>query len=160
MTSKRCDIPRKNPRTWTCSLRLKRSPVSLQVAAVVLRPKKTAKVRFAWNQYHHWLGRTALLLSIPTIYLGTKLFAGGSAFAAVYSVLWILVLLVFVGLEVWWRLRGPWSRGLKDLDSLPQVGPSVSSAQLNGVELNGQAPNGQEQYQPYAFSEGNEGRRF
>jgi hypothetical protein len=97
---------------------------------VVLRPKKTAKVRFAWNQYHHWLGRLALLLSIVTIYLGLHLFVAGSAVVAAYSVLWILVALVFVGLELWWRLRGPWSKGYQEPNVLPQARPGLHN--VNG----------------------------
>lgn len=43
-----------------------------QVLALVLRPDKGHAVRPAWNMYHHWVGRGALVLAIAEIFIGLK----------------------------------------------------------------------------------------
>jgi hypothetical protein len=63
-----------------------------------------------WNRYHHWVGRSAVLLALTNIYVGLYLFDAESRAVAAYTVVWVLVLVVFMGLEVYWRVRGPWSR--------------------------------------------------
>ena len=39
-----------------------------QPTALVLRPKKGAPLRQAWEYWHHWVGRVAAVLAIANIY--------------------------------------------------------------------------------------------
>ncbi|KAH9568487.1 hypothetical protein CY35_03G079500 [Sphagnum magellanicum] len=46
---------------------------TLQMLAIVLRPKKDAKLRRYWNWYHHWVGRFALVLAAVNLFVGIHL---------------------------------------------------------------------------------------
>ncbi|GAQ83787.1 hypothetical protein KFL_001620050 [Klebsormidium nitens] len=85
--------------------------VIMQVLAAVFRPKKDAENRPKWNLYHHWVGRSAVVLAIVNIYVGLYIYEAESSAVAAFTFVWILVLIVFVGLEWYWRVRGPWSVG-------------------------------------------------
>lgn len=43
---------------------------TLQVSALLLRPKKEHKLRFYWNIYHHFIGYSVIVLSIVNIFKG------------------------------------------------------------------------------------------
>ncbi|KAG6418979.1 hypothetical protein SASPL_121187 [Salvia splendens] len=43
---------------------------TLQVTALLLRPKKEHKLRFYWNVYHHFIGYSVIVLSIINIFKG------------------------------------------------------------------------------------------
>ncbi|XP_051125495.1 cytochrome b561 and DOMON domain-containing protein At5g47530 [Andrographis paniculata] len=43
---------------------------TLQVSALLLRPKKDHKYRFYWNIYHHFIGYSVIVLSIINIFKG------------------------------------------------------------------------------------------
>ncbi|XP_057765036.1 cytochrome b561 and DOMON domain-containing protein At5g47530 [Salvia miltiorrhiza] len=43
---------------------------TLQVSALLLRPKKEHKLRFYWNIYHHFIGYSVIVLSIINIFKG------------------------------------------------------------------------------------------
>ncbi|KAH6819748.1 Auxin-responsive family protein [Perilla frutescens var. hirtella] len=43
---------------------------TLQVSAMLLRPKKEHKYRFYWNVYHHFIGYSVIVLSVINIFKG------------------------------------------------------------------------------------------
>jgi hypothetical protein len=49
-----------------------------QILAAVLRPTKDAKVRPMWNQYHHWVGRSAIVIATINVYIGLHLYKASS----------------------------------------------------------------------------------
>jgi hypothetical protein len=97
-----------------------------QVLAVVLRPKKDAKVRPLWNQYHHWVGRSAIVLAIVNIYIGLHLYNAGTGWETAYTVVWVAVLALYAALEIYWRLRGPWSKSYSDRSTIPVVSSAAN----------------------------------
>ncbi|GAQ86586.1 hypothetical protein KFL_002980090 [Klebsormidium nitens] len=110
--------------------------ISLQILAVVLRPKKDAKVRSAWNLYHHWLGRSAIVIAIVNIYIGLNLYNASSEITTAYTVIWVAVALVYLALEAYWRIRGPWSKGYASKQALPTSVPSGGSVSaVNGPAM-------------------------
>ncbi|KAG0578667.1 hypothetical protein M758_4G037300 [Ceratodon purpureus] len=80
----------------------------LQVLAVVLRPKKDAKVRKYWNWYHHWVGRLALFLAVINIFVGLKMGNAERDFKVGYISILAIELVAFVILEILLWLR--WNR--------------------------------------------------
>lgn len=97
-----------------------------QVLAVVLRPKKDAKVRPLWNQYHHWVGRSAIVLAIVNVYIGLHLYNAGTAWETAYTIVWVAVLALYAALEIYWRLRGPWSKSYSDKSTIAVVSSAVN----------------------------------
>ncbi|CAA6667734.1 unnamed protein product [Spirodela intermedia] len=70
---------------------------SLQVVALLVRPKKTAKVRKYWNWYHHYLGRIAVAFAAGNIFYGLSLADEKSSWTIGYAVflgLWFLLSLI------------------------------------------------------------------
>lgn len=45
----------------------------VQFSALVFRPAKGQRYRFAWELWHHWVGRSAALLAIANVYYGSRL---------------------------------------------------------------------------------------
>ncbi|CAN6444708.1 unnamed protein product [Victoria cruziana] len=92
----------------------------LQVSAVLLRPHKDAKFRKYWNWYHHWVGRTALVLAAANIFIGIHVGKPGKSWKVGYGFNLAVLLLTVVILEVILRMRQfKKSRGA----ATPQMGP-------------------------------------
>lgn len=78
---------------------------TLQVLAVVLRPKKDAKVRKYWNWYHHWVGRLALFLAVVNIFVGLHMSDAEHGFKVGYISILSIEIGAFVILEFLLWLR-------------------------------------------------------
>ena len=83
---------------------------SLQVLAVVLRPKKESKVRPFWNVYHHTIGYLCIILIIVNIFEGFELLEPASKWKRAYVAVLIVLGVVSLVLEVltwivWFRRR-------------------------------------------------------
>lgn len=84
----------------------------LQVLAFFLRPDKDSKNRRYWNWYHHWVGRSALLLAVVNISVGIKVGGASNSWKVGYgSNLAILLIITFI-LEVLLHTR--WSKNAID----------------------------------------------
>ncbi|KAL2614063.1 hypothetical protein R1flu_025755 [Riccia fluitans] len=73
---------------------------TLQMTALLLRPKKDAKVRRYWNFYHHWAGRAALVLAAVNVFLGIEAAKGGKKWNGSYGLILIIELIVIIVLEI------------------------------------------------------------
>eukprot|EP00245_Coleochaete_scutata_P017231 TRINITY_DN834_c0_g1_i1.p1 TRINITY_DN834_c0_g1~~TRINITY_DN834_c0_g1_i1.p1 ORF type:complete len:951 (-),score=143.11 TRINITY_DN834_c0_g1_i1:668-3520(-) len=71
----------------------------LQIAGAIVKPKKDAKIRWAWNIYHHWIGRIAIVLAVANIYVGLGLLKPGSGWVIAYSVILGVLVAAAVVLE-------------------------------------------------------------
>jgi hypothetical protein len=98
-----------------------------QILAAVLRPKKDAKIRPMWNHYHHWVGRSAIVIATINVYIGLHLNKASSGIIAAYTIVWIVILVISLPLEVYWRVRGPWSKSYVTSSAIPA---SASTANL------------------------------
>ncbi|KAG0557186.1 hypothetical protein KC19_11G108400 [Ceratodon purpureus] len=83
---------------------------TLQVLAVVLRPKKESKVRPFWNVYHHTIGYLCIILIIVNIFEGFELLEPASKWKRAYVAVLIVLGVVSLVLEVltwivWFRRR-------------------------------------------------------
>lgn len=87
---------------------------------MLLRPHKDAKFRKYWNWYHHWVGRTALVLAAANIFIGIHVGKPGKSWKVGYGFNLAVLLLTVVILEVILRMRQfKKSRGA----ATPQMGP-------------------------------------
>jgi len=77
----------------------------LQILAIVLRPKKDAKVRRYWNWYHHWVGRFALVLAAVNLFVGIHL-AKENGWNVGYGIILGLEIASIVALETIFCIRG------------------------------------------------------
>jgi len=103
--------------------------VCWQVLAVVVRPKKDAKVRKYWNWYHHWVGRLALFLAVFNIFLGLHMSHAEHDFRVAYISILSIELGAFVILEIllwlrWFRRRSSQESSLPE-DPAFQFGGNV-----------------------------------
>ncbi|THU43993.1 hypothetical protein C4D60_Mb02t02690 [Musa balbisiana] len=76
---------------------------SLQVMAVLMRPKKEAKARKYWNWYHHNVGRAAIVCAVANIFYGLRLAKEARDWSYGYGIfvgVWVVVCFV---LEEWRR---------------------------------------------------------
>jgi len=78
---------------------------TLQILAIVLRPKKDAKVRRYWNWYHHWVGRFALVLAAVNLFVGIHL-AKENGWNVGYGIILGLEIASIVALETIFCIRG------------------------------------------------------
>lgn len=78
-----------------------------QILALVLRPKKDAKLRKYWNLYHGWVGRIALILAVANIFVGMHIATAKHSLRVGYPVILTMELLAIVILEsiLWFRRR-------------------------------------------------------
>ncbi len=78
-----------------------------QIFALVLRPKKDAKLRKYWNLYHGWVGRIALILAVANIFVGMHIATAKHSLRVGYPVILTMELLAIVILEsiLWFRRR-------------------------------------------------------
>ncbi|KAK4386745.1 cytochrome and DOMON domain-containing protein [Sesamum angolense] len=74
---------------------------TLQVFALLLRPKKDHKHRFYWNIYHHLVGYSVIVLSIINIFKGLDILNPGEKWKRAYVEILIGVALVAATLEVY-----------------------------------------------------------
>ncbi|CAK9873233.1 unnamed protein product [Sphagnum jensenii] len=78
----------------------------LQILAIVLRPKKDAKLRRYWNWYHSWVGRIALLLAAVNILVGIHVAHEKRSVTVGYGVIAALEITAFLLLEsLYWIKR-------------------------------------------------------
>ncbi|KAH9568485.1 hypothetical protein CY35_03G079400 [Sphagnum magellanicum] len=78
----------------------------LQILAIVLRPKKDAKLRRYWNWYHSWVGRIALLLAAVNILVGIHVAHEKRSVTAGYAVIAALEITACLLLEfLYWIKR-------------------------------------------------------
>ncbi|XVF71783.1 hypothetical protein PTKIN_Ptkin12aG0066700 [Pterospermum kingtungense] len=66
---------------------------TLQVFALLLRPKKDHKYRFYWNIYHHSIGYTVIILSIINIFKGFDILQPDDHWKRIY-----IGILIFLGI--------------------------------------------------------------
>ncbi|KAL0321082.1 UNVERIFIED_CONTAM: cytochrome and DOMON domain-containing protein [Sesamum radiatum] len=74
---------------------------TLQVFALLLRPKKDHKYRFYWNMYHHSVGYSVIVLSIINIFKGLDILNPGEKWKRAYVEILIGLALVAATLEVY-----------------------------------------------------------
>ncbi len=80
--------------------------IILQILAIVLRPKKDAKLRRYWNWYHSWVGRIALLLAAVNILVGIHVAHEKRSVTVGYGVIAALEITAFLLLEsLYWIKR-------------------------------------------------------
>uniref|UniRef100_A0A0D9X0V9 Cytochrome b561 and DOMON domain-containing protein n=1 Tax=Leersia perrieri TaxID=77586 RepID=A0A0D9X0V9_9ORYZ len=73
---------------------------TLQVFALLIRPKKTVKVRFYWNLYHWSVGYTVVILSVLNVFKGIDILQPDQKYKHGYvGVVLVLAMVAFV-LEV------------------------------------------------------------
>ncbi|KAF5726496.1 auxin-induced in root cultures protein 12-like [Tripterygium wilfordii] len=72
---------------------------TLQVFALLLRPKKDHKYRVYWNIYHHCIGYAVIILSIINIFEGFKVLDGQKNWRTAYTVVIIVLGSIAVVLE-------------------------------------------------------------
>ncbi|XP_031504882.1 cytochrome b561 and DOMON domain-containing protein At3g61750 [Nymphaea colorata] len=77
----------------------------LQVTAIFLRPHKDAKIRKYWNWYHHWVGRTALLLAAANIFIGIHVGKPGKSWKIGYgfNLAFLFLAVIFLEVILWIR---------------------------------------------------------
>lgn len=75
---------------------------SLQICALLFRPKKTHKLRKYWKSYHHFVGYACVIISVVNVFEGINLmqFPPDSYFKLVYSLTVSSLIGVCVVLEV------------------------------------------------------------
>lgn len=83
---------------------------TLQVLAIVLRPKKDSKIRPWWNLYHHSVGYATIILIIRNIFEGIDLLQPARGWKTAYIVVIVVLAVVALVLEVatwvvWLRRR-------------------------------------------------------
>ncbi|KAL3678768.1 hypothetical protein R1sor_021724 [Riccia sorocarpa] len=83
-----------------CEIEMKITTLFVQLTALLLRPKKDAKVRRYWNFYHHWAGRTALVIAAVNVYLGIDAANGGKKWTGSYRLVLAIEVVVILVLEV------------------------------------------------------------
>lgn len=72
---------------------------TLQVFALLLRPKKDHKYRFYWDIYHHSVGYTVIILSIINIYKGFDILDPEKKWKSAYTGILVALALSAVFLE-------------------------------------------------------------
>ncbi|KAF5741382.1 hypothetical protein HS088_TW10G00379 [Tripterygium wilfordii] len=72
---------------------------TVQVFALLLRPKKDHKYRLYWNIYHHTIGYAVIILSIINIFEGFKVLDGQKNWRTAYTVVIIVLGCIAVVLE-------------------------------------------------------------
>lgn len=73
---------------------------TLQVTALLLRPKKDHKIRKAWNFYHYILGTTILVLAILNIFYGFDILSPPGKWRRAYVGVLIALAILTVCLEI------------------------------------------------------------
>lgn len=104
---------------------------TIQMTAILLRPKKEAKLRRYWNWQHWWLGRIALVVAAVNIFVGIHLGQAGHSWKVGYGVVLGLELLLVVVLEALLWIKFARTR---NEPAFPQT------AMQNRVPANGVAP--------------------
>uniref|UniRef100_A0A7N0TUC6 Cytochrome b561 and DOMON domain-containing protein n=1 Tax=Kalanchoe fedtschenkoi TaxID=63787 RepID=A0A7N0TUC6_KALFE len=102
---------------------------TLQVFALLLRPKKDHKIRIYWNVYHHATGYAVIILSIINIYKGFEIL-GQDGWKRVYTGVIIALGAVAVILEIF-----TWIVVLKRKKG--EVSDKHQHSSTNGVNGNG-----------------------
>uniref|UniRef100_A0A7N0VC30 Cytochrome b561 and DOMON domain-containing protein n=1 Tax=Kalanchoe fedtschenkoi TaxID=63787 RepID=A0A7N0VC30_KALFE len=102
---------------------------TLQVFALLLRPKKDHKIRIYWNVYHHATGYAVIALSIANVYEGFEIL-GQDGWKRVYTGIIIALGAVAVVLEIF-----TWIVVLKRNKS--EVSDKHQHGSSNGVNGNG-----------------------
>ncbi|CAN4111703.1 unnamed protein product [Withania somnifera] len=73
---------------------------TLQVFALLLRPKKDHKYRFYWNIYHHGVGYTMLILGLINVFKGLDILAPATKWRSAYIGILVLLGAIALLLEV------------------------------------------------------------
>ncbi|CAM6125239.1 unnamed protein product [Calypogeia fissa] len=73
---------------------------TIQISAILIRPKREAKLRRYWNWGHWWLGRFALVIAAANIFVGIHLANASSTWRIGYGVVLGVELFVVVVLEI------------------------------------------------------------
>ena len=85
-----------------------------QVCALLIRPKKTVKVRFYWNLYHWSVGYTVVVMGIVNVFNGIGILQPDRKYKHAYvGALVVLVILSFVLEVVTLTVRFKKSRAVK-----------------------------------------------
>jgi hypothetical protein len=68
-----------------------------QVSALLIRPKKTVKVRFYWNLYHWSVGYTVVVMSVFNVFSGIGILQPDQKYKRAYiGVVLVLAVVAFV----------------------------------------------------------------
>ncbi|CAH8350410.1 unnamed protein product [Eruca vesicaria subsp. sativa] len=59
---------------------------TLQIFAMLLRPRKDNKLRFFWNSYHHGVGCSILILGVINVFKGLSIFNPKHTYKTAYIV--------------------------------------------------------------------------
>ncbi|TMX05496.1 hypothetical protein EJD97_017336 [Solanum chilense] len=73
---------------------------TLQVFALLLRPKKDHKYRFYWNIYHHGVGYTMLILSLVNVFKGLDILDPATKWRSAYIGILVVLGVIALLLEV------------------------------------------------------------
>ncbi|CAM0906498.1 unnamed protein product [Alopecurus aequalis] len=73
---------------------------TLQVCALLIRPKKTVKVRFYWNLYHWSVGYTVVVMGIVNVFNGIGILHPDQKYKHAYVGALLVLVLVAVVLEI------------------------------------------------------------
>ncbi|KAM3326035.1 cytochrome and DOMON domain-containing protein [Capsicum chacoense] len=73
---------------------------TLQVFALLLRPKKDHKYRLYWNIYHHGVGYTMLILSLINVFKGLDILDPATKWRSAYIVILVVLGVIALLLEV------------------------------------------------------------
>lgn len=73
---------------------------TLQVFALLLRPKKDHKYRFYWNIYHHGVGFTMLILSLVNVFKGLDILDPATKWRSAYIGILVVLGVIALLLEV------------------------------------------------------------
>ncbi|KAH9565013.1 hypothetical protein CY35_04G055100 [Sphagnum magellanicum] len=73
---------------------------TLQVLAIILRPKKDHKVRKIWNVYHHAVGYSTIILIIINIFEGIEILSPGNGWQTAYISVIVVLGSSSIGLEI------------------------------------------------------------
>lgn len=95
-----------------------------QISAVVLRPKKDAKLRKYWNWFHRWSGFLVLFLAVINIFIGIHITHASSGVRVGYGIILAVELLALVILEALYWIR--WKRNRSSRGTAMEENPGYS----------------------------------
>ncbi|GMN36577.1 hypothetical protein TIFTF001_006133 [Ficus carica] len=108
---------------------------TLQVFALLLRPKKDHKYRLYWNIYHHLTGYTVIILSIVNVYKGLDILKPDGVWKRAYTGVSIAIAAVSISMEAY-----TWYVVLKTKSSERKAVHGMNGAAINGVNGHGSRP--------------------
>jgi len=68
--------------------------------AILIRPRKGAKLRKYWNWYHHFSGRIMVIFAISNVIYGIHLGMEGLSWSVAYGVIVAVLFIASIYLEI------------------------------------------------------------